>query len=1541
MSRGLDVLTSYMYPPNLGVATFLSLSLAFLACCLAIFNFRHIFANQYKNFRTRLKITLSCPPSIDVPHHGLRTYVDCEIAFPQSYMIFSAIMLLPSFLSLLRSWQSISQFANLLLHFEFWFLMTDFLISAIFVARVILHRFNNPPERFTTDGVFYYKENRRSYFRAFSKLFLVFLFTTAFGNIHPFDAIPRHQASQTTLPDALSQYKTRIEAQLQLLQAEQKAQDEIEDHFTALHAAATPRKVDFDPEAFDLVIDNCASRNITPFASDCTNVRPYHGPHLIGVAPATVTEIGHVRWTITSDAGEDVTIDDPACLICPSAPSRILSVNHWAKLRNDKRTDSLKDNAGVFSTDGQSHLWWDRFKQRTTITHRNMANIPILRATLSTNHYAAFTACFPCYNAEVESSNEDDDYHTRLTRRSKRDKAPTAPSQTSRKVSFSTQRTPTVTPPAPPSSTDEELLMAEHLKLGHLPFDVLQSAAKQGVLPSRIANCTIPKCPGCLFSKAKRKAWRHNKDTNPVYKLVTKPGECVSMDHLMSSTPGLIGQGVGKLTTNRYTCATVFVDHYTGLDFVYPQESTTALETIDAKRAFERFAAQHGITVRHYHADNGVFASKAFRKEVQQTPNQTISFCGVNAHHQNGVAERRIRDLSDSARAMLIEARHRNPFVTSNLWPYALRQASIIRRSIPRKGRTKSPLELFSRVNVRPKIRHFHQFGCPTYVLTAPLQAGHSQPRWDERARVGVYLGHSPMHASSVALILSPRTGLVSPQFHCVFDDNFETIRDPARFSSIWQKKFGRDPSGDAATASYGNTRVPANLTPPWFLRDDDDSDNDSSHSSAAEGEIATDIYNQQLDNGQPLNAPPLNPIQDLPVDEFPAQDDETDDAGPDDSTDIPLPFDEEAPPLPENEGADATADEGAEGAQPPTNRPSSHRERGAPPTFKTRSGRTVKVSDTFLDSRERNAGSINPGYKTNIAMVLFAAVSRLMLPDMTFNEIHPMAYAASVADNDTMNFSAAMKQPDKAEFIEAMEKEISDHVGRKHWQIYTRQQMRDTGYKGRVIMAIWSFKRKRNPFGVITKYKARLCAHGGQTEKGIHYEESYSPVVSWPTVRLMLTLAHVFDWKTRQIDFVLAYPQADIKTDVFMEVPNKFEVGKSGQLFRNEGAPAPKDQPHVLKLEKNVYGLKDAGLTWYEHLTKGLKVRGFVQSLVDPCLFYKGNLLLITYVDDCVIICPDDAKIDEFILSMQRDYNLTDEGDISAFLGINIARDAKGIHMTQPALIERIISTIPLKDSRMHDTPADKILYKDVGGQERKTDFHYRSAIGQLNYLCGSTRPELQVAVHQCARFSADPKLSHEQAVKRIVRYLKRTKDRGMILKPDKTRGLECHVDADFAGGFSPQYSEDASACLSRTGYVLWYAGCPLLWASKMQTTIALSTTEAEYMALSAALRDVIYVTQLLDELRSHEVGILPEDALIKCKVFEDNVGALEMAKTPKLRPRTKHIAIQYHHFREYVKTKRVTIQHVGTNEQVADIFTKPLPRPQFEYLRKRLCGW
>ena len=264
-----------------------------------------------------------------------------------------------------------------------------------------------------------------------------------------------------------------------------------------------------------------------------------------------------------------------------------------------------------------------------------------------------------------------------------------------------------------------------------------------------------------------------------------------------------------------------------------------------------------------------------------------------------------------------------------------------------------------------------------------------------------------------------------------------------------------------------------------------------------------------------------------------------------------------------------------------------------------------------------------------------------------------------------------------------------------------------------------------------------------------------------------------------------------------------------------------------------------------------------------------------------------------------------------------------------------------------MHDTPADAILTRDEDGQERKNEFHYRSIIGQLNYLAATTRPEIQFAVHQCARFCENPKMSHEKAVKRIIRYLKRTKDKGLMMTIDKSKGIECFVDADFAGGFNKEKSTNPRDCLSRTGFIVKYANCPITWSSKLQTTIALSTTEAEYMALNTAAREVIFLINLTDELRGHGVELLARQPSIQCKVFEDNAGAIELAKLPKLRPRTKHLAIQYHHFRSWTvkglngEEPRIKVEHIPTQEQEADIMTKPLPRPQFQHLRKKLCGW
>jgi Reverse transcriptase (RNA-dependent DNA polymerase) len=180
--------------------------------------------------------------------------------------------------------------------------------------------------------------------------------------------------------------------------------------------------------------------------------------------------------------------------------------------------------------------------------------------------------------------------------------------------------------------------------------------------------------------------------------------------------------------------------------------------------------------------------------------------------------------------------------------------------------------------------------------------------------------------------------------------------------------------------------------------------------------------------------------------------------------------------------------------------------------------------------------------------------------------------------------------------------------------------------------VAIWSFKRKQNPFGEITKYKARLCCHGGQTLKGFHYEETFSPVVAWATVCVLLTLSEVFGWHARQIDFVLTFPQAEVKTDVYMHIPEKFRVNDAKQLVLDKEAPHPSKQQNVVKLIKNVYGLKDASKTWLDHISKGLIEYGFKRSEVDPCLFVKNTLIFCLYVDNAICLTPNKEDADQFI---------------------------------------------------------------------------------------------------------------------------------------------------------------------------------------------------------------------------------------------------------------------------------------------------------------------
>jgi len=222
--------------------------------------------------------------------------------------------------------------------------------------------------------------------------------------------------------------------------------------------------------------------------------------------------------------------------------------------------------------------------------------------------------------------------------------------------------------------SNEKLKMEYHERLGHLPFAQLDYLSEQGILPRKLSKVQSPKCPGCIYGKAHRKPWRTKTQPKQIRK-ATNPGDVVSVDQLQSPIPGFVPIAIGSPTLSRYVGATVFADHASGLTYVHLQTALTTDQTIEAKHAYERFSARHGVTIKHYHCDNGRFADRAFIQAVHAA-NQTISFCGVGAHHQNGVAERRIRDITESARTMLLHAAHRWPnTIISNLWPQALKHA--------------------------------------------------------------------------------------------------------------------------------------------------------------------------------------------------------------------------------------------------------------------------------------------------------------------------------------------------------------------------------------------------------------------------------------------------------------------------------------------------------------------------------------------------------------------------------------------------------------------------------------------------------------------------------------------------------------------------------------------------------------------------------------------------------------------------------------------------------------------------------------------------
>ena len=1245
----------------------------------------------------------------------------------------------------------------------------------------------------------------------------------------------------------------------------------------------------FDSDAESIGIDNrasaCISHCIDDFVGIMTDTRRtiigYHGTKTSNL------KMGTLRWKWTDDQGLSHVHTIPNSFYSPEGQCRLLSPQHWAQ--------SCQQKAQCITTATEIILEWGDGKFRKTVPLGKNDNVATMYSSPGYDKFQAFLATAeyeddeanPIICHEATSIIEDEDVmssnNTHIHPSPKPTKHETLDPQKQSNITSQLELQNKI------ANQSSELLHM-HCKFGHIPFARLKIMAKQGIIPKHLAHAPTPACVACLYGRATKRQWRHRTPTNQrtTLKQATQPGERISVDMLQSPQPGFIAQMTGILTTQRYNYATVYVDNYSGFCYLHLQKSSTVAETLQGKKAFEMVANQHGVIIQSYHADNGIFRANDWIKDCHNK-NQTLTFAGVNAHHQNGKAERRIRLLQELTRTQMIHLQHKwNRINTTPLWPYAMRMANDCLNQSPNMQH-KSKLtaaQIFASSLVNDNPIHKQPFGSPVYVLQSPLQQNLPFQKWKHRSKLGLYLGPSPVHARNVSLVLNLNTGLVSPQFHVVHDATFKTVQND-RTQYQWSIKAGFERSASISKTTSNN--IPA-----------------TNKRKRATQSIPSN--NMKLTKSHSSSEDANNSNTNIPS-----------------SEDATTKTQNKTTPSPEDDAMKEQNIEPPEGHHNNTNTMGRSQSQEHKPQRKSQ--RQRKPVEKLLMAMR---AEMSPTSEGAIAGEIYCLQSMFPDHDMYEQQDSILAFKAT-ANPDMLYYHEAMKQPDKKHFIQAMETELDENFENNNFEVV---HMNQVPQDATILPSVWQLRRKRHiQTGEIKKYKARINIDGSKMIHGKHYNFTYAPVASWTTIRLILTIAAMFKWPTCQLDYVLAFPQAPIERELYMKIPKGYEV------------PQGKTSEHVLKLKNNLYGQKQAGRVWNRYLINKLKSIGFEQSEHDECVLYRGKVIYVLYTDDSIITAPTNALIQAAINDIKTTgLNMTDEGSIEDFLGVNITYLKDGsIHFHQPHLIDQILHDLNIQENTStKEIPAksSKILSRHSSSSHHDDSFNYKSIIGKLGYLEKGSRPDIAYIAHQCARFSTAPKKEHANALRWLARYLKGTRTYGMILRPDPTKGLELFVDADFAGNWDPDETDDVDTARSRHGFCVKYANCIIHWKSQLQREIALSSTESEYTGLSYAIRDTIPIINLLDELTSRHK--LPHaNPTLHLRVYEDNSGAIEIATNHKYRPRTKHLNNRIHHFRKYVDSGKIKIAKIASENQQADLFTKPLAVDQFEKLRKLLLNW
>jgi uncharacterized OsmC-like protein len=467
-----------------------------------------------------------------------------------------------------------------------------------------------------------------------------------------------------------------------------------------------------------------------------------------------------------------------------------------------------------------------------------------------------------------------------------------------------------------------------------------------------------------------------------------------------------------------------------------------------------------------------------------------------------------------------------------------------------------------------------------------------------------------------------------------------------------------------------------------------------------------------------------------------------------------------------------------------------------------------------------------------------------------------------------------------------------------------------------RPIGVKWIYKTKFNESGQIDKCKARLVAKGYSQKYGIDYNEVFAPVARWETIRTVLACAASNSWCVYQLDVKSAFLHSELSEDIYVEQPLGYHQGDSRKVY---------------KLRKALYGLKQAPRAWYSKIEAYFVSEGFLKCPAEHTLFVKAKdkdiLIVSVYVDDLIVTGNNEAQIDEFKQSMMKQFAMTDLGKMKYFLGVEVNQTEDGIFIHQSKYATEILNKFGMSNCNSVNNPIVPgcKLVKDENGKAGDAK-SYKQIVGSLMYLL-ATRPDLAFSVCLTARFMDRPTEIHFAAVKRILRYLKGTVGFGILYKSSRKASSE---ETKLNGWTDSDYAGDLDDRKSTSGYVFMLGNAVVSWSSKKEPIVTLSTTEAEFVAAAACACQCLWLKNVLIHLQVMD----DEKILIHC----DKSSSIKLTKNPILHGRCKHIDVRFHFLRDLAKDNVIELVHCKSQDQIADIMTKPLKFEAFSKLRNSL---